>query len=206
MTAGRPRDARVTEAILDAVLAELGDKGFGGLTMDAVARRARVGKSALYRRWPSKVEMTADLMRALSVSTDPAPDTGSFAGDIRVLLDEVLTWLTDDRVRRVYPDLLAEAQRTPALGEALMTYVGRPRRARATAVLERAAERGELDVNADQEVIMDALAALVFWRLIALGKPVTAQHLDRVAAAVCTMARGAGPLGEPGLSCVDRVE
>lgn len=190
MTAGRPRDARVTEAILDAVFAELADKGFGGLTMDAVARRARVGKSALYRRWPSKVEMTADLMRALSVTTDPAPDTGSLAGDVRALLENVLTWLTDDRVRRVYPDLIAEAQRTPALGEALMDYVGLPRRARAVEVLDRAVERGELDVDADQEVIVDALGALVFWRLIALGKPVSARHLDRVAAAICAMASG----------------
>lgn len=192
MTPGRPRDARVTEAILDAVGAELADKGFGGLTMDAVARRARVGKSALYRRWPSKVEMTADLMRVLSVRTDPAPDTGSLAGDIRALLDDVVSWLTDERVRRVYPDLLAEAQRNPALSEALMTHVGRPRRARAVEVLDRAAERGDLAVDADQDIIVDALGALVFWRLIALGRPVTPQHLDRVAAAVCAMACGPG--------------
>ncbi|MGE2716742.1 TetR/AcrR family transcriptional regulator [Mycolicibacterium litorale] len=190
MNAGRPRDARVTEAILDAVLAELADKGFGGLSMDAVARRARVGKSALYRRWPSKIEMTADLMRALSVTADPAPDTGSLAGDVRALLDNVLTWLTDDRVRRVYPDLIAEAQRTPALGEALMAYVGRPRRARATEVLDRAVARGEVAVDADQEVIVDAMGALVFWRLIALGKSVTARHLDRLTVAICAMARG----------------
>jgi AcrR family transcriptional regulator len=190
MSAGRPRDTRVTEAILEAVLAELADKGFGGLTMDAVARRAGVGKSALYRRWPSKVEMTADLMRALSVPTDPAPDTGSLAGDIRSLLDNVVAWLSDDRVRRMYPDLLAEAQRNPALGEALMTYVGRPRRARATEVLERAFDRGELTVDADQDIIVDALGALVFWRLIALGQPVTDQHLQRLTTAICGLARG----------------
>ncbi|WP_422746519.1 TetR/AcrR family transcriptional regulator [Mycobacterium sp. WMMD1722] len=203
MNAGRPRDERVTEAIFAAALDELADKGFGGLTMEAVARRAGVGKSALYRRWPSKIEMTADLMRTLSVSTDPGPDTGSLAGDVRALLEDVVAWLTDERVRRVYPDLLAEAQRTPALGAALMTFVGRPRRARADAVFDRAAVRGELAVDADQEVIVDAMGALVFWRLIALGQPVTARHLDRVTAAICAMARGAG---EPGLSCVDRVE
>lgn len=195
MNAGRPRDARVTEAILAAVLDELADKGFGGLTMDAVARRAGVGKSALYRRWPSKVEMTADLMRTLSVPTEPAPDTGSLSGDVRALLDDVAGWLTDDRVRRVYPDLLAEAQRTPTLADALMTYVGRPRRARGFAVLERAADRGEVAVDADQDVIVDAMGALVFWRLIALGQPVTAAHLDRVTAAICAMARGAAPRG-----------
>ena len=192
MSAGRPRDTRVTDAILDAVLAELADNGFRGMTMEAVARRAGVGKSALYRRWPSKVEMTADLMRALSVTTTPAPDTGSLAGDVRALLDDVLAWLTDARVRRIYPDLLAEAQRNPILGEVLMDYVGRPRRARAQAVLDRAAARGELAADADQDVIVDAMAALVFWRLIALGQPVTDSHLRRVTAVICAIVQGAG--------------
>lgn len=192
MSAGRPRDTRVTDAILAAVAAELADNGVRGLTMDAVARRAGVGKSALYRRWPSKVEMVAELLRTLSVPTDPPPDTGSLDGDVAALLDEVHTWLTDPRVRPVYPDLLAEAQRTPALGVALMDHVGRPRRARASAVLDRAARRGELAEDADRELILDALAALVFWRVIALGQPVTAAHLRNVGSMICAIARGAG--------------
>ena len=198
MSAGRPRDRRVTDALQQAVFDELADTGFGGLTMDAVARRAGVGKSALYRRWPSKVDMTADLMRTLSVSTDPAPDTGSLAGDVAALLAEVTAWLTDPRVRRVYPDLLAQAQRHPVLADALMDYVGRPRRARGHAVLDRAAQRGEVAADADQELILDATAALVFWRLIALGRPVTEAHLHRVAAAICAMARGTGGGGNFG--------
>jgi AcrR family transcriptional regulator len=194
MSAGRPRDTKVTDAILDAVLAELANNGFRGMTMEAVARRAGVGKSTLYRRWPSKVEMTADLMRALSVTTTPAPDTGSLAGDVRALLDDVLAWLTDARVRRIYPDLLAEAQRNPILGEVLMDYVGKPRRARAEAVLDRAAARGELAADADKDLIVDAMGALVFWRLIALGQPVTEAHLRRVAAVICALVQGAGAI------------
>lgn len=192
MSAGRPRDARVTDALLAAVFVELADNGVRGLTMEAVARRAGVGKSALYRRWPSKIEMTAELMRTLSVTDDPAPDTGSLAGDVAVLLDEVHAWLTDPRVRPIYPDLLAEAQRTPTLATALMEYVGLPRRARAQLVLDRAAQRGELADDADPELILDALAALVFWRVIALSRPVTPAHLAKVAALICAMAGGAG--------------
>lgn len=192
MSAGRPRDARVTDALQAAVLAELADHGVRGLTMDAVARRAGVGKSALYRRWPSKIEMVADLMRTLSVTPDPPPDTGSLDGDVLALLEEVHAWLTDPRVGPIYPDLLAEAQRSPTLGAALMEYVGRPRRARGHAVLDRAAARGELAADADRELIVDALAALVFWRVIALGQPVTAAHLRTVASLICAMARGSG--------------
>ncbi|CAJ1582381.1 TetR/AcrR family transcriptional regulator [[Mycobacterium] wendilense] len=192
MSAGRPRDARVSEAILAAVYTEVADNGVRGLTMEAVARRAGVGKSALYRRWPSKVELTAYLLRTLSVTDEPAPDTGTLGGDVLVLLEEVHAWLTDPKVRSIYPDLLAEAQRNPALGVALMDQVGRPRRARAQLVLERAAQRGELAENADRELILDAAAALVFWRVIALSRPVTRAHLKNVASLICAMAGGAG--------------
>ena len=188
-TPGRPQDAGVTAAILDAVMAGLAEHGFRGLTMDGVARRAGVGKSAIYRRWPSKVEMTAEALRTLSVSAAAVPDTGSLDGDLLALLTEIRSWLDDSRIRRVYPDLLAEAQRNPVLAEALMDYVGRPRRARAQVVLDRAAERGELAAAADQDLMLDALAALVFWRLIALSRPATDEHLRRVARLICSMAR-----------------
>lgn len=187
-SAGRPRDTMVTAAILEAVMAELADNGFRGLTMDGVARRAGVGKSAIYRRWPSKVEMTAEALRTLSVDDGHPPDTGSLAGDTFALLEEVRGWLSDNRIRRVYPDLLAEAQRDPVLADALMEYVGRPRRARAQVVLDRAAGRGELTAGADQELILDAMAALVFWRLIALSRPVTDVHLRRLARLIHSMA------------------
>lgn len=182
----------VTDAIVGAVIAELADRGFRGMSMDGVARRAKVGKSALYRRWPSKEEMTADALRSLSVTSAPPPATGSLEGDVLALLIEVLEWLGDDRTRRIYPDLLAEAQRSPVLADALMEHVGRPRRTRAQAVLDRAAQRGELATDADQDLILDALGALVFWRLIALSRPVTPVYLERVAAVICVMIRGAG--------------
>jgi AcrR family transcriptional regulator len=184
---GRPQDSRVTAAILDAVLEDLAENGFRGLTMDGVARRAGVGKSAIYRRWPSKVQMTADALRTLSVSADPEPDTGSLEGDVLGLLAEVRSWLSDWRIRRIYPDLLAESQRSRVLAEALMDYVGHPRRARAQVILDRAAERGELPAAADRDLILDALGALVFWRLIALHRPVTDAHLRSIAELVCSM-------------------
>lgn len=185
---GRPRDARVTGAILDAALTELAENGFRGSSMDGIARRAGVGKAALYRRWTSKAEVVAAAMKTVSGTDAPVPDTGSLRGDVRELLDGVVAWLGDPRTRRVYPDLLAEGQRDPALAYALMEYIGTPRRRRGYAVLERAAARGELSPTADRELLLDALGALVFWRLIALNRPVSAGHLDQIADAVVLLA------------------
>lgn len=185
---GRPRDARVTGAILDAALTELAENGFRGSSMDGIARRAGVGKAALYRRWTSKAEVVAAAMKTVSGTDAPVPDTGSLRGDVRELLDGVVAWLGDPRTRRVYPDLLAEGQRDPALAHALMEYIGTPRRRRGYAVLERAAARGEVSPTADRELLLDALGALVFWRLIALNRPVSAGHLDQIADAVVVLA------------------
>ncbi|CAN7408785.1 TetR/AcrR family transcriptional regulator [Mycolicibacterium frederiksbergense] len=185
---GRPRDARVTGAILDAALTELAENGFRGSSMDGIARRAGVGKAALYRRWTSKAEVVAAAMKTVSGTDAPVPDTGSLRGDVRELLDGVVAWLSDPRTRRVYPDLLAEGQRDPALAHALMEYIGTPRRRRGYAVLDRAAARGELSPTADRELLLDALGALVFWRLIALNRPVSAGHLDQIADAVVVLA------------------
>ncbi|MBU8811244.1 TetR/AcrR family transcriptional regulator [Mycolicibacterium goodii] len=200
MTAGRPREAKVTAAILDATLSELAEHGFGAMTVDAVAKRAGVGKGAIYRRWPAKIEMTAAAMRTLALPAEPAPDTGSLHGDVLALLQDVNRWIGDERMRRLYPDLLAEAQRNPVLAEALMDTVGRPRRERAHDILDRAATRGEIGADADSELLVDAMGALVFWRLIAVFRPVTSDYLERAARAICAFARtgrGCGQSGEP---------
>lgn len=72
-------------------------------------------EGAIYRRWPSKIEMTAAAMRTLALPEGAAPDTGSLYGDVLALLADVNRWIGDERMRRLYPDLLAEAQRNPVL-------------------------------------------------------------------------------------------
>jgi AcrR family transcriptional regulator len=193
VTAGRPQEVGVTAALLDAALSELAERGYGAMTMDGVAKRAGAGKGAIYRRWPSKIAMTVAAVRTLSLPSEPAPDTGSLRSDVLALLGDVHRWIGEERMRRLYPDLLAEAQRNPVLGEALMAHIGRPRRRWAQTALDRAAGRGELDPAADRELMVDAMGALVFWRLIALSRPVTPEYLGRVADAVCVMAGAAAP-------------
>jgi len=57
---GRPRSAQAHKAILDATLELLAEEGFHGLSIEAVAAKAGVGKTTIYRRWPSKDELVMD--------------------------------------------------------------------------------------------------------------------------------------------------
>ncbi|MFE3903268.1 TetR/AcrR family transcriptional regulator, partial [Streptomyces sp. NPDC059153] len=45
------RTARIRKQVLDAVLSELGEHGYDGLTTDTVAARAGVHRTTVYRRW-----------------------------------------------------------------------------------------------------------------------------------------------------------
>src|SRR3712207_8885803 len=83
---GRPRDPSRDAAIKAALLRLLGEVGYGGLTMDAVAEQAGVGKATIYRRWPTKQQLIADSILDLgSVLTVP-PDTGSLQEDLRQVM------------------------------------------------------------------------------------------------------------------------
>lgn len=168
----------VTDAITTAAIDELVESGYARLAIDRVARRAGVGKSAIYRRWPSKLPMVVDGLACLSIPTGPAPDTGSLRGDVRAIMQAVLDWLTDPRIRAILPDLIAESERNPELAERVAEHVTRPRLAWARTALDRACDRGEL-AAADVDLVLDLTIAPVFWRLTH-ARPVDDQYLDRL--------------------------
>src|SRR6201987_1488412 len=54
-----PGDDRATEAILDAAVAEFQQHGFRRVALDDVARRARVSRTTIYRRFAGRDELVA---------------------------------------------------------------------------------------------------------------------------------------------------
>jgi AcrR family transcriptional regulator len=171
----------VTEAITEAVLDELAEHGYARLSMEAVAKRAGVGKSALYRRWSSKQEMAISVISEFSMELITVPDTGSLRGDLRAGLDTVARWLTHPRFARILPDLVAEMARTPELGEVVEVMAGAPKRERTVVMLHRAIERGELPPDTDLEIALDLIAAPVYWRLVVRAVEAEPDYLDKLA-------------------------
>src|SRR5258705_10758102 len=81
--------ADVTEAIRQAFFAELAECGYGRLSIEGVARRAGVGKPAIYRRWRSKQDMAVARISEAGWASLDIPATGSLPGGVlAVLRDE----------------------------------------------------------------------------------------------------------------------
>ncbi|GAA1854253.1 MULTISPECIES: TetR/AcrR family transcriptional regulator [Pseudonocardia] len=181
----------LTEAVVDAVLAELAEVGHGRLSMQRVAARAGVGKSALYRRWPGKDEMVMDVVGRFGVPAEPPPDTGTLVGDLHALVVGMRDWLDHPRLASIVPDLLAESRRSPRLAEAFRERLSGPRRDRSREVLARAVARGEITPEqaggVEAELVVDLLGSVPFWRVAVHGGPID----DEGAAALARLvARG----------------
>ena len=163
--------ADVTEAIRQAFFAELAQCGYGRLSIEAVARRASVGKPAIYRRWRSKQDMAVALISEVAWAHLDMPDTGSLEGDVIAFLRAEYAVLTDSLAKAIIPDLLGEANRNPALGAALLRAVRDPRRTRAAAIIRRAIERGEVADTLNPDLALDVLAGPLYWRLAVVHQP-----------------------------------
>ncbi|WP_370964442.1 TetR/AcrR family transcriptional regulator [Amycolatopsis sp. cg9] len=176
---------QVTDAITEAAFAELAETGYARTSMDAVARRAGVGKAALYRRWRSKQAMLAELIRdKVADALPPAPDTGALRTDLRELFATFRAQLDNPLITRIGAGLLAEAEHDATLAEVLQTGVAEPRRAAARAILQAAIDRGELPPGLELELGTDLLIAPLAFRLLVLKRPIDDRYLETLTRAI----------------------
>ncbi|MFF3455202.1 TetR/AcrR family transcriptional regulator [Streptomyces sp. NPDC002730] len=175
----------VTETIRRAMFEELAETGYARMSMEAVTRRAGVGKAALYRRWPSKEAMVVDLVSEMAAEHIPTTtDSGSLSGDVERFIRETMEALRHPLVGRIIPDLLAESARNSTLHEALHQAVLEPRRAAVATLLRRATERGELPPDIDTSLAIDLFGAPLYFRMLAVGGPTDDGYVARLVKAI----------------------
>lgn len=191
-TGGAVLRQRVTEAITEAAFAELAEAGYARMSMESVARRAGVGKAALYRRWPSKQAMVTELIHSkVTDALPPTPATGALHTDLRELLATFRSQLANPLLARIAAGLLAEAGHDDALAEGLYTGVTAPRRAAARAILQGAIDRGELPPGLDLDLGTDLLIAPLAFRVLVIQGRSDDEYLETLTNAIEAALRAA---------------
>jgi AcrR family transcriptional regulator len=171
-TAGRPRDPRLDEAISQATIDLLATYGYEAFSMEAVAARAGTTKTAIYRRWPSKAALVADVFDTRAKTKVAVPDTGNLRDDLLAYLRSVITALTSEPVGPAVLNMVVAAGTHPDLAELLHQGWVRLRRQVVTAILDAAVARGEVRDDVDAEIAADLLLGPIYYRLLVTGDPV----------------------------------
>jgi len=177
----RPRQRRRGEeleaALLEAAWDELVAAGFGKLTMESVAARARTGVAVLYRRWPNKDDLVLDAINHYGRThpMDP-PDTGTLRGD----MIGTLSGFSSGRVAFVtvvsaaFSGLLASTGLSPAqIREKLIA----DRPLWSWELFRRAHERGEIDLDAIPRAILSMPFDLMRHDLLMTLKPLPPERV-----------------------------
>ncbi|CAM5625565.1 TetR/AcrR family transcriptional regulator [Streptomyces pseudogriseolus] len=161
----------VTEAIRAAVFEELAAVGYARMSIEGIARRAGVGKTAVYRRWRSKLHVVLDVVSALAVQGLPAPDTGSLEGDLRLLYEVTSRALRHPVASQILPDLQAEAARNPEIAEAVQKALREGQDGVAKGIVTAAQERGEIAPALDHGLALDLISGPLYWRSVVIRSP-----------------------------------
>jgi len=160
---GRPRSERAEQAILDATLEAIAERGVDGVGCEDVAARAGVGKATLYRRWPGKEDLLIAAFASLK-SPLPEPRGESVREDLIAMLGVMADDADDPRYARQFALLHDEGQRYPRLVKRYKEQVVEPRRELLRSVLRRGVATGELRADTDIEIAMLALTGAVMAR------------------------------------------
>jgi AcrR family transcriptional regulator len=176
---GRPADPGIENRVLTAALTVYGEVGWAGFTLDAVARRAPVGKAALYRRWPTKESL---LLAALERLADPPLDNVDLTdlrGCLTGIAGQVIAMYVGPKAM-VLPRVLIEAGQYPPHFDEMVQAIVKARFGTGQSVVRAALDRGELPPGTAPDLIIDAIMGRVL-RLIVLtpGAQRAAIHAER---------------------------
>jgi len=166
---GRPRNVETEKAILVASYDLLLENGFGAVTVEKIAERAKVSKATIYKWWPNKAAVVMDSFLSAAMSRLPVPDTGSTINDIVIQVTNLAGFLTS-REGKVINELIAEGQFDLKLAEEYRSRYFNPRRLDSRRILERGVQRGELKKDLDIELSIDLIYGPLFYRLLVTGE------------------------------------
>jgi AcrR family transcriptional regulator len=199
---GRPRNLHTRDAILRAARELLDEQGPPGVTMEAVAARAGVGKPTVYRWWPDRhaVAMAA-LMHSPGQAPGPqAPPAGAATparrsrAPLLALQQQLLAvaQTLSSRTGRNVTAMIAAADPDTEVAKAFRHQFVLARRAEGRDWLLQAVQRGEVRSDLDVEVAVDLVYGALFFRVLLGHAPVDAAFARQL---VRELTRGLLPAG-----------
>ena len=178
---GRPPSTAAAShtAIMDAVYELLQQTSARDLTMEAVAKRAGVGKPTLYKWWVSKAALIFAMFRERLASQ---PETLAAETAEQVIRYKVQRLIREFNglFGKVMADLIAEGQSEPGILSDLYEQHMSLSRASTVADVERGKIAGEFADNTNADLLLDAIFGPLYFRLLLRDRPLTEKYGDEL--------------------------
>ncbi|WP_306324026.1 MULTISPECIES: TetR/AcrR family transcriptional regulator [unclassified Streptomyces] len=174
----RRRGAARTEELLQATLDLAAEVGYAGLSIEAVGRRAGVGKHTIYRRWPSMPALLLDALNRVWTSDLDYRDTGDVRADLREQFLRSGHGLSTPPIGPVYRAVIAEAQADSRLRATLHERFLATVEQSTLERLTRAQRAGELAAGANLECAAEVLCGALYYRHLLSTRPVGEDVVD----------------------------
>jgi AcrR family transcriptional regulator len=162
---GRPRSVESHQAILQATLELLSEVNYDGISMDAIASRAKVSKATIYRRYKNKEELVADAIESIREEII-IPDTGTLWGDLDIIIQNAAQITFNPLGRQAVTMIISSATSNSNFAEIYWTKYLQPRREAFTIVIERAKERKEVAEDLDPFLVFDTISSIMLYAAI----------------------------------------
>jgi AcrR family transcriptional regulator len=133
--------------------------------MEGVAAGAQTGKAAVYRRWPSKVQLVADALRHGLPRFDRAPDRGGLREDLLALCTQMRDAMHSPpgcALRAVLHE--CDPSTADRFHDVIVDGMARPTAELIKEVVCRGVERGEVHPQAGHPFVYDAMPAMLMYR------------------------------------------
>jgi AcrR family transcriptional regulator len=164
-------------AIMDAVYTLLQEKSVRELTMEAVAKRARVGKPTLYKWWPTKATLVLAMLCERMARNLEKPTVLTAEESLRFRVRSLIDAFNGP-FGQVVAGLIAEGQGEPAVLQEFFDRWVSPRRKATIADLQRGKEAGELRPETEPELVNDAIFGAIYYRMLLRSGPLTRRFGD----------------------------
>jgi TetR/AcrR family transcriptional regulator of autoinduction and epiphytic fitness len=172
-----PRVERSRTVILSAALDLLAEAGYGGLTIEAVAARAGVGKSTVYRHWPGKLELVEDAIRTLKAGIT-VPTTGSVRDRLVDVLRQIAETMAASTWSACLPAVIDAAERDPEVLE-ILRRIGHERRRLLLDLLTEGRTTGAVP-DVDLNLLAECLVGPIVLRRLLLHEPFDPDTVPRL--------------------------
>lgn len=161
---GRPKDGRIDEDVVVAVLNMLKAKGYRHVTIERVAKTVHRARTSLYRRWPSKRQLVAYAVLS-TLNAAPVADSGSIREDM-ISAVEALHRAFAGPLGQALPGLVADMAHDAGLARIIREEVLVPRRASIKQAISRGVHRGEIRGDIPTDSFIDLLTAPFYFRAL----------------------------------------